>query len=256
VIDKLAVVDPSAKIAEDVTIGPWTFIGPNVEIGAGTKIGPHAVIKGPTKLGKNNQIFQFASIGEDPQDLKFQGEETHLEVGDGNIFREFCTINRGTEQGGGLTKIGDNNLFMAYTHMAHDCIVGNSTIFANGASLAGHVIVEDYAIMSAFSGIHQFCKIGAHSFVAKATIVAKDVLPYVLVSGNPASPCGLNTTGLRRRSFTAEAVANIRRAYRIIFRNGLTAKQAIVELHEMLPECPEVDLLIKGLETSERGIAR
>ena len=255
-IDKLAVIDPSATIGEDVTIGPWTFIGPNVEIGAGTKIGPHAVIKGPTKLGKNNQIYQFASIGEDPQDLKFKDEETHLEIGDGNIFREFCTVNRGTTQGGGFTKIGNDNLFMAYTHIAHDCIVANNTIFANGASLAGHVIVEDYAILSAFSGVHQFCKIGPYSFVAKSTIVAKDVLPYVLVSGNPASPCGLNTTGLRRREFSAETIASIRRAYRIIFRNGLTAKQARVELHEMLPECSEVEVLIKGLETSERGISR
>lgn len=255
-IDTRAIIDPAAKIADDVEIGPWSIIGPEVEIGAGTRIGPHVVIKGPTKIGCNNQFFQFSSIGEDSQDKKYTGEKTFLEIGDNNVFREFCSINRGTHQGGGITRIGNNNLFMACTHVAHDCIVGNHTIFSNHASAAGHVLVGDYAILSGFSGIHQFCIIGAHSFIAAGCMVTKDVLPYVLVDGSTATTRGLNTEGLKRRGFSAETLNTLRRAYKIIYRNGLTVAEAIEQLQELTKECVEVKLMIDVLQQSQRGIVR
>lgn len=255
-IDPRAIVHPTAKIADDVTIGPWTIIGPDVEIGEGCIIGPHVVINGPTKMGKNNRIYQYASIGDDPQDKKYASENTILEIGDNNTIREFVTINRGTVQGGGLTKVGHNNWIMAYCHIAHDCIVHNNTIFSNNASLAGHVVVHDYAIVSAFAGIHQFCSVGAHSFVAKASYTSKDVLAYTLVAGHNASVCGLNLEGLKRKGMSVETIENLRRAYKIVFRQGLTVHQALVDLHEMLPRCPEVKLMIDGLKESKRGIVR
>lgn len=255
-IDHRAEIHPGAKIANNVTIGPWTVVGDQVEIGEGTTIGPHVVLHGPTKIGKNNHIFQFSSIGECPQDKKYQGEDTLLEIGDNNTIREFCTINRGTTQGGGVTRIGNDNWIMAYVHIAHDCIVGNHTIFANNAALAGHVVVDDYVTLAAFSGIHQFCRIGEYSFIAKASYVTKDVLPYVLVSGYNASACGLNTVGLKRHGFSTDIVENLRRAYKIIFRQGLTVQQAIADLHELLVDCSEVRPLIQSLKTATRGIVR
>lgn len=255
-IDQRAVIDPNARIADNVTIGPWTLIGPDVEIAEGTWIGPHVVIKGPTRIGRENKIYQFASIGEDPQDKKYKGEKTLLEIGDRNVFRESCTINRGTVQAGGITRIGNDNLFMACVHIAHDCLIDNNAIFANHSSLAGHVLVGDFAILSGFSGVHQFCTIGAHSFVGGGSMVTKDVLPYVLVDGHDAKTCGLNSEGLKRRGFSPEAITTLRKAYKIIYRNGLTVAQAIEQLNELLPECPEVGLMIKALQESTRGIVR
>ncbi len=255
-IDSHAIVDPSAQIAEHVTVGPWTVIGPNVTIESGTWIGSHVVIKGPARIGHDNKIFQFVSIGDTPQDKKYQGETTRIELGDRNIVREFCTMHRGTAQGGGSTKIGHDNLFMAYTHIAHDCVVANHTIFANYAALAGHVVVEDYATLSAYSAIHQFCHIGAYSFIAPATLVRKDVLPYVLVEGHEAHTCGLNTIGLKRNGFNLKTINALRRAYKIIFRSGLTVEQALEMLNPLLDECQEVKVLFRALEYSHRGVLR
>lgn len=253
-IDKTAVIDPSAKIAENVHIGPYSVIGADVEIGEGTWIGPHVVIKGPTKIGRNNKIHQFASLGEDPQDLKYQGEKTWLEIGDSNVIREFCTLNRGTIQDKGVTRIGNHNLLMSYVHIAHDCIVGDHTVFANNASLAGHVKVEDHVILGGFSGVFQFCRVGSHSFIATNSVVIKDVPPYVKVSGHYAKPFGLNTVGLQRRGFGAEVMKKLRQAYKIIYRNGLTVADAMSELRKL--EVPELLPLIEFIETSTAGIVR
>lgn len=257
-IDKTAVISSKAKIASGVTVGPYTIIGPDVEIDEGTKIGPHAVIEGPTKIGRNNKIFQFAAIGAEPQDKKYKGEASTLEVGDDNVFREFCTIHRGTEQGINKTVIGNGNLFMNYVHIAHDCIVGNETIFANNASLAGHVIVGNFAIISAFAKVVQFCSIGEYAFVAGATDILKDVPPFVLVSGyhDNVKTYGLNVIGLRRRGFSEETISVLKKAYNIIYRQDLTTQQAIPELEKLVPECKEVQLFIDVLKKSERGIVR
>lgn len=255
-IHETAIIDPSARLADNVQIGAWSIIGPKVEIGEGTIIHSHVVLQGPTKIGCDNQIFQFASIGEIPQDKKFKGETTRLEIGDRNVIREFCTFNRGTDLGGGVTRIGDDNLFMAYVHIAHDCIVGNHTVFANNASLAGHVIVDDFAMLGGFSGIHQFCRIGAHSFAAMSSMIVKDVPPFVKVSGYYAKPFGLNTVGLQRRGYSNETINMLRRAYKIIYREGLSLAQAQERLHEMTQECPEVGLFIEFLQNAERGIVR
>lgn len=253
-IDKTAIIDPTAKIAENVHIGPYTVIGSDVEIGEGTWIGPHVVIQGPTKIGRDNKIFQFSSVGEMPQDLKFKGEKTYLEIGDRNVIREFCTLHRGTVQDKSVTRIGNDNLFMAYVHIAHDCQVGNHTIFSNNASLAGHVKVEDYVTLGGFSGVSQRCRVGAHSFISTNSVVIKDVPPYVKVSGYYAKPFGLNTVGLQRRGFAEETITHLRRAYKIIYRNGLTVVNAIEELQKMV--CPEIKLLIEFIETSSSGIVR
>lgn len=253
-IDKTAIIDPSAKIASNVHIGPYSVIGPDVEIGEGTWIGPHVVIQGPTKIGRDNKIFQFSSIGEVPQDLKYKGEKTILEIGDRNSIREFCTIHRGTVQDKGTTKIGNDNLFMNYVHIAHDCVVGNHTIFANNASLAGHVTVEDYVTLGGFSGVFQFCRVGAHSFISTNSVVIKDVPPYVKVSGYYAKPYGLNTVGLQRRGFAEDALSQLRRAYKIIYRNGLTVAKAIEELQKL--GTPEIHQLIHFIENSNAGIVR
>lgn len=255
-ISPQAIVDPKAKIGANVEIGPWTLIGPDVEIGDGTWIGSHVVIKGPTKIGRHNKIFQFASVGEDPQDKKYSGEATLLEIGDHNVIRESCTINRGTLQAGGKTQIGNANLLMSCVHVAHDCIIGSHAIFANHASLAGHVVVGDHAILSGFCGVHQFCVIGAHSFVGGGSMVTKDVLPYVLVDGHEAKTCGLNSEGLKRRGYSPETINNLKRAYKIIYRNGLTVAQALEQLNEMLPDCPEIGLMMEVLQKSTRGIVR
>ena len=255
-IHSTAIIDPTANVAADVEIGPYSVIGPNVEIDSGCKISPHVVINGPTKIGKNNRIFQFASIGEEPQDKKFQGETTYLHIGDNNIFREFVTVHRGTENGGGETRIGNDNLFMAYVHIAHDCIVHDETVFANNASLAGHVIIKNYAIISGFSAVRQYTVVGEHSFVAGETLVVKDVLPYTLVSGLPAEPCGLNSVGLKRRGFSEDVIASIKRAYKVIYRQGLTVANALEELHKMVVDVPELQIMIDSLRSAERGITR
>ncbi len=255
-IDSRAVIHPRAELASDVEVGPYTVIGPDVIIGEGCWIGPHAVINGPTRIGRQNKIFQFASVGEIPQDKKFNGEATLLEIGDGNVIREFCTINRGTVQGGGTTRIGDDNWIMSYVHIAHDCQIGSHTVIANTVSLAGHVIIEDYVILGGFSKVHQFCTLGAHCFTAFDSGIAKDVPPYVMVSGYSAAPHGLNVEGLRRRGFGAETIAHLRRAYKIIYRSNLTVKEAIEQLKEMIAVCPEVELMVTCLENSERGIVR
>jgi len=256
VIHPTAIIDPTARIADNVEVGPWTLIGPNVEIGEGTWIGPHVVIKSSTKIGKDNKIFQFASLGEDPQDKKFQGENTCLQIGDRNVIREFCTFNRGTAQDKAVTQIGDDNLFMAYVHIAHDCVVGNNTIFANNASLAGHVVVEDFVVMSGFSGASQSCRVGAHSFASMGSMIDKDVPPFVKVSGYYAKPFGLNIVGMRRRGFSAETMLSLRRAYKVIYRKGLTIKQALENLNEMLLVCPEVQMFIDFINLSQRGLVR
>lgn len=255
-IDKHAIIDASAQIANNVHIGPFTVIGPNVHIDEGSWIGPHVVIQGPTTIGKDNKIFQFSSIGEATQDKKYNGEPTRLEIGDRNIFRECSTVHRGTMQGGMVTRIGNDNLFMAYTHVAHDCIIGNHIIFSNNASIAGHVTIDDHAQLGGFAGVHQFCHIGTYSFSAGGSIIVKDVLPYITVSGYPAEVHGLNTVGLERNGFSADKIASLRRAYKIIFRKNLTIKEAIVELEEMSIEAPEISILIGFLSQSSRGITR
>jgi UDP-N-acetylglucosamine acyltransferase len=254
VIDKNAIIDPLAKIAANVHVGPFTIIGQDVEIGEGTWVGPHVVIRGPTKIGRDNKIYQFTSIGEIPQDMKYCGEKTYLEMGDRNVIREFCTFNRGTAQDKSMTRIGSDNLFMAYVHVAHDCEVGNHTIFANNASLAGHVKVEDYAVLSGFAGVFQFCRMGAYSFATTNSVIIKDVPPYVKVSGYYAKPFGLNTIGLQRRGFSEQTIKELRRAYKILYRNGLTLVKAIEELQKMV--CPEIQQLIQFIETSSAGIIR
>ncbi len=255
-IDPRAIIESGVSLAPDVVIGPYAIVGPDVEIGAGTRIGPHTVIRGPTRIGCNNQIFQFSSLGDAPQDKKYNGEPTELVIGDGNTIREYCTINRGTVQGGGVTRIGNDNWIMAYVHIAHDCQVGDHSIFANAASLAGHVNVGDWAILGGFTLVHQFCTLGAHCFTAFGSVVGQDVPPYVLISGHMARPHGLNTEGLRRRGFSSETLRQLRQAYKVIYRSGFTLEQAIERLHEMTVECPEVGLLVDALSKSTRGIIR
>ena len=255
-ISEHAIIHPSAKLAPNVTVGPGTIIGAHVEIGEGTWIGPHVVIEGPTVIGKNNKIFQFASVGDDPQDITYQGEPTRLEIGDNNTIREFCMISRGTVKGGGLTRLGDSNFLMAYSHIGHDCMVGNNVTMVNYSALSGHVTVYDYAIIGAYAAIHQFCLVGAYAFIARATYVTKDVLPYVMIAGHTTSACGINTVGLRRRGFSSEAVDGLRRAYKIIFRKGLTVQQAILELELLQLDCVEIEPMIRALRESTRGIVR
>ena len=237
-------------------VGPFSVIGAGVEIGDGSWVGPHVVINGPTRIGRHNRIFQFSSLGEAPQDLKYAGEPTRLEVGDRNIVREYCTFSRGTVAGGGLTHIGDDNLFMAYVHVAHDCHVGSKTVFANCASLAGHVSVGDYAILGGFTGIHQFCRVGAHCMTGIATITFKDVPPFILASGNTARPYGLNLRGLKRRGFSEAAIDALRRAYKVIYRSGLKLDQALERLDSMAQEHEEVRHLADFIRQSQRGIIR
>lgn len=255
-IHSTAIIDPSAELADDVSVGPYSVIGPGVQIGAGTTLGSHVVLKGPTRIGKNNRIFQFASVGEDTQDMKYRGEPTRLEIGDGNIIREFCTLHRGTVQDKALTKIGDHNLFMAYSHVAHDCVVGNHVIMANAASIAGHVLVEDYAILGGFSLIHQFCKIGKHSFSAMGSVISRDIPPYVLVGGQPTKPHGINAVGLERKGFSQDAIRQIKKAYKIVFKSGLKLEDAIGALEEMAEETAEIQCLVNFLKQTQRSILR
>ncbi len=255
-IDALAIVDPSAQLADDVVVGPWTIIGPNVVIGEGTIIASHVVLKGPTTIGKNNKIFQFCTIGEDCQDKKFKGEATRLEIGDGNIFREACTVHRGTTQDKSLTKIGNHNLFMVNVHVAHDVIVGDNCILANDTNIAGHVHIGDTAILGGSSQVHQFVQIGSHSMCGTGSIVLKDVPAYIMANGNSAKPHGINSEGLKRRGFSANDISVLRKAYKFVYRKGLTLSDALLELNTLLPQSKSVELFIESLNQSTRGIIR
>lgn len=256
-IDPDARISSDSSVADDVIIGPGTVIGPGVSIDRGTWIGPHVVINGPTKIGRDNKIYQFASIGEDPQDKKYHGEsDSRLEIGDRNTIREFCTINRGTEHGGGITRLGNDNWIMAYVHIAHDCQIGNETIFANNASLAGHVVVEDYAFLGGYTLIHQFCRVGMHSITRFSTGTSKDIPPYLVAAWDPARPKGINREGLKRRGFENKTIESLRQAFKIIYRNNLIVTEACRQLQEMVEDCPEISHLIEFISNSERGIIR
>jgi UDP-N-acetylglucosamine acyltransferase len=255
-IDSRAVVDPGARIDADVYVGPYAIVGAGVQIGRGTRIEPHAVIKGKTTIGVDNHIFQFASVGDDPQDKKYKGEPTELVIGDRNTIRECTTINRGTVQDQRVTRIGNDNWIMAYCHIAHDCVVGNNTIFANNASIAGHVHVGDQAILGGFTAVHQFCRIGPHALTSMFSYVTKDIPAYVTVSGRPAEPRGINAEGLKRRNFTEAQIRNIREAYRALYRQALKLDEAIAEIERRLPEQPELGLLVDSLRSGSRGVAR
>ena len=256
-IHTTAIIHPGAHIGAHVEIGPYAVIGEHVEIGEGTHIGAHTVITGHTRIGRDNRIFQFASIGEIPQDKKYANEPTRLEIGDRNTIREFTTLNIGTAQGGGVTRIGSDNWIMAYVHIAHDCLVGNHTIFANNTALAGHVEVDDHAILGGYTGVHQFCKIGAHVMTAVGTTIFKDVPPYVLASGSDgAEPHGLNTEGLKRRGFSAESLAALKQAYKTLYKSGLTLEEAKQVLAEQAKTEPAVQALLDFLARSTRGIIR
>lgn len=255
-IDKLAFVHPDAKIGKNVTIGPWTYIGADVEIGDDCWLSSHVVVKGPTVIGKGNKIFQFASVGEDCQDKKYAGEPTRLIIGDNNVIRESVTIHRGTVQDKGETIIGSNNLLMAYVHIAHDCVLGDNIIMANNASIAYHVHVGDWAILGGQTGVHQFVHIGAHAFTAGASLVLQDVPPFVMASGQSASPRGLNIEGLKRRGFEKQTQLAVRRAYKVLYRNGLTVEEAIEELKEEAANDEQVKALVDFVKRSSRGIIR
>lgn len=255
-IHPTALVHPGARLADDVEVGPFTLIGEGVSIGAGTRIGSHAVIKGHTRIGAGNRIYQFTSIGEDPQDKKYLGEDTRLEIGDHNVIREFATLHRGTVQDRGITRIGDHNLLMAYTHVAHDCDIGNGVILANAASLAGHVQVSDYAILGGFSLVHQFCKIGKYSFSAMGSVISRDIPPYIVVGGQPTKPHGINSVGLERRGFTPEVLMEIRRAYKVLYKMGHTLEEAIALLADMATRTPELACMVEFLRSLGRSIIR
>ncbi len=255
-IHPTAVVDPSAQLDEDVEVGAYTIIGADVAIGRGTRIGPHALVRGPTEIGEDNRVFQFASVGEDPQDKKYGGERTRLTIGDRNVVRESATIHRGTVQGCGETRIGNDNLFMAYSHVAHDCLIGDQVIMANAASLGGHVVIEDWAILGGFTIVHQFCRIGAHSFSAMGSVVSKDVPPYVTIDGHPAVPRGINSEGLKRRRFSSEQIGAIRRAYRVLYLSNLKLDEATRALEELAQDQPVVGLITAFLSASTRSIVR
>ena len=251
-----ALIDPGAQIGENVKVGPFTTIGPRVEIGDNTEIGSHCVIEGPTTIGEDNRIFSFCALGGEPQDKKFHGEETWLHIGNGNMIREYCTFNRGTADGGGVTRIGHNNWIMAYVHMAHDCVVGDDTIFANAASLAGHVTVEDRVILGGFTLVHQFCRIGAYSFTSMGSIINRDVPPYVTVAGTMASPRGINSEGLRRRGFSAERIMMIKKAYRLLYKSGLRLNEATESLIDLANGENDVLRMVDFIQESKRSIVR
>lgn len=255
-IDPHALVSPQARLAADVTVGPFSIIGPDVEIGARTIVGPHVVIQGPTRIGSDNRFFQFSSIGDAPQDKKYNGEPTRLEIGDRNIFRESCTVNRGTSQDKGITRIGNDNLFMAYSHVAHDCVVGSDTVFANCAALAGHVEIGDWVILGGLSAIHQHCKVGAHALVGGGGIVTQDVPPYVMVAGNPAQPHAVNSVGLKRRGFDDEQLKRIRDAYRILYRSDLKLSEALEKLKPVAAEHSEIQAFVDFIGSSTRSLVR
>ncbi len=255
-IHPAAVVHPAARLGDGVEVGPYSIIGEHVEIGAGTRIGPHVVIGGRTRIGRDNRIFQFSSIGEIPQDKKYAGEPTRLEIGDRNTIREFCTFNLGTEQDAGVTRLGSDNWIMAYVHVAHDCQVGNGTIFANNAQLAGHVHVGDFAILGGFTGVHQFVRVGAHSMTGVGTVLLQDLPPYVTVSGNPSRPYGINAEGLKRRGYDAGAIAALKRAYKLIYRSGASLEEARRQIAQDAEAQPALSLLADFLASPGRGIVR
>ena len=255
-IHESAIIDPSAKLGDNVQVGPFSYIGPDVEIGDNTIIESHVVVKGPSKIGKNNHIFQFASVGEGCQDKKYMGEPTELEIGDNNVIRECVTIHRGTTQDLAKTIIGNGNLFMAYSHVAHDCVVGDNNIMANNATIAGHVHVGDWCILGGFVGVHQFCHIGSHSFCSISSVVVKDIPPYVMASGQSAEPRGINTEGLKRRGFSKEAIIEIRRAYKTIYRSSQTTEESLRALTKVSEEFAEVKVLTDFIANSSRGIIR
>jgi len=255
-IHPTAIISDKANIGVGVAIGPYTIIGDNVEIGSGTRIDSHVVINGPTCIGKDNHIYQFASIGDDPQDKKYAGEPTRLLIGDRNTIREFCTFSRGTTQDRGETIMGDDNWIMAYVHVAHDCVIGSHTIMANNTTLAGHVHVGDWVIMGGFSGAHQFCRIGAHAFLGMYAGVNRDVTAYTMVSGQPAVARGINSEGLKRRGYSEQQIRNIKNAYRITYRLGKRKEEAIEEIAELAAAQPELELFLESLRSSERGLTR
>lgn len=255
-IHPTAIIHPGARLAEGVSVGAYSLIGEHVEIGEGTRIGPHVVIEGHTRIGRDNEIFQFCSIGAQPQDKKYDAEPTRLEIGDRNTIREFCSFNVGTSQDAHVTRVGNDNWVMAYVHVAHDCVVGDNVIFANNATLAGHVQVGDWAILGGFTGVHQFVRVGAHSFCGVGTVLLQDLPPFVTVSGNPAKPHGINSEGLKRRGYSAEAIAAIKRAYRTLYRSGLTLAEARAQIDEMAQQQPELALFAGFIADSGRGLVR
>ncbi len=255
-IDPRAVISPQAELSADVTVGPFSVIGDGVVIGPGTVVGPHAVIQGPTRIGAQNHIFQFASIGDAPQDKKYRGEPTRLEIGDRNIFRECVTINRGTTHDQGVTRIADDNLFLATSHVAHDCVIGSHVVFANCAAIGGHVEIGDWVQLGGLSAVHQFTKIGAHAFVAGGAIVTRDVPPCVMVAGNPAAPHAVNAEGLKRRGFSAEQIRNLRQAYRILYRSELKLSEAVEQLTARAQSQPELASLVEFIGRSTRSLVR
>lgn len=256
VIHPTAIVDPAARLAGGVAVGPYSVIGPGVEIGEGTTVGPHVVIQGPTRIGRDNRIHQFASVGADPQDKKFAGEDTLLEIGDRNTIREFTTINRGTVQDGGITRIGHDNWIMAYVHIAHDCTVGDHCIFANAASLAGHVRIDDWVILGGFSLIHQFCQVGAHAFTSMGSVINRDVPPYVTVAGPFAEPKGINSEGLKRRGFDSARIMAIKRGFKTLYKSGLPLAEARVQLASAAEDAPDLRLMLDFIDRSERSLIR
>ena len=249
-----AIVDPAAEFGEDVSVGPFSVIGPGVRIGDGSSIGAHVIIDGNTTIGRQNRIYDFASIGCEPQHTGYRGEETGLNIGDHNVIREYCTISRGTEHGGGITRIGDHNFLMAYVHVAHDCVIGSHTIFANGASLAGHVSVGDYVVLGGFSLVHQFCRVGAHCITGIGAVCIQDIPPYVLAAGNKAITHGINVKGLRKRDFTNIDILELKRAYKLIYRSGYSTGEAMLQLESRDWDSEHVSQLATFLKTSERGI--
>ncbi len=255
-IHPTAIIDPSAQLDSSVKVGPYSIIGANVHIGAGTEIGPHVVIEGPTRIGKNNRIWQFASVGAAPQDKKYKGEDTWLIIGDDNVIRENVTLNRGTAQGIGKTELGNGNWIMAYVHIAHDCVVGNHTIFANSATLAGHVTIDDYVILGGFSLIHQFCRIGAHAFTGMGAKINGDVPPFVMIAGEMSSPRGINSEGLKRRGFSGEQITAIKRAYKTLYTSDLPLKEALVHLQDAATSDANIGMMLELINASERGIQR
>lgn len=255
-IDPTARIHPTASLAENVTVGPWCIIGPGVSIGAGTVIESQVVIRCNTRIGSGNHIYQFSSVGEDPSDKKFHGEETWLEIGDNNIIREGGNIHRGTEVGGGLTRIGNGNLLMPYVHIAHDCLVGDNTVMANNVGISGHVQVADWAILGGYVGVNQFLKIGAHAMVGGMTHITNDVPAYMIISGSPATVRSINAIGLERRGFSKQAISAIRNAYKIIYLRGNSLQESIQQISSRIPEHPELKVLVESLEASEKGIHR
>jgi UDP-N-acetylglucosamine acyltransferase len=255
-IHETAIVDPTARLAEDVEVGAYSIIGADVEIGKGSSIGPHVVIKGPCTIGEDNRILQFSSIGEDPQDKKYMGEPTRLEIGDRNLIRESCTINRGTVQGNGVTRIGSDNWLMAYVHIAHDCVIGNHTILANGTTFAGHVTIEDYVILGGFTLVHQFVVLGKHCFTSINSVVLKDIPPYVMAAGQPATPHGLNTRGLQRHAFSPELIREIKQAYKLLYKSNLLYNDAKARIREMAKQSDALRHFSEFLDNSERGVVR